>query len=793
MQPNKSQYYLNWGFLIMGCISTLIGSYWFFAWLGVTGLGLLIITTILLLLIIAVITARSLNSLNAKKYIVEQELKESHTKYYDLVKYAPTGIYEVDFRSKMFTNVNDAMCLLTGYSREELLSISPFEILDDDGKKAFQKRIEQWLSGERPDENVEYRVLSKDGRVIYALLNAKFNVDENGNPKGATVVAHDITERKKYEIEIQSLAKFPSENPNPIVRLDKEGHVLYSNEAARAIMHTWNSVVGSRVPAEINSIVRKALSEGSSKSFEVECNDQIYLFQAVPIAGKDYINLYGMNITTSRMYENALVRSEEKYRMIVELSQEGILIASPEGQFQFINKRFAEMLGYDTEEIVGRYSGDFFYDEEDEVDVRESRKSLKEGKTIQKDMKFRRKDGSMLFTLYNATPLFDSMGNHIGNLAMHTDITTRKQAEEALKKSEERLRIALDNGKIGIWEWDLVTGEVIWDERMEHMFGLEPGTFDWTHESFASYVHEEDLQYINAAIEKALKSENSYEAVYRTKPKGGKSNYISSKALITRNDKGNPVHVSGVCFDVTDMKEGTERSLIALNEALLRSNNDLQQFAYVASHDLQEPLRMVSSFTQLLQMQYGEKLDERAKEYINFAVEGSKRMYELLNGLLAYSRIQTKGVVFHEVSMDNVIEKVKDNLRLLISEKEAEITSEEMPMINADENQMVQLLQNLIENGVKFCDKKPILHISFEPKNDYYLFSIRDNGIGIDPQYYNRVFRIFQRLHAQDRYNGTGIGLAICKKIAERHGGEIWVESIPGMGSTFSFTVPRSG
>jgi light-regulated signal transduction histidine kinase (bacteriophytochrome) len=200
---------------------------------------------------------------------------------------------------------------------------------------------------------------------------------------------------------------------------------------------------------------------------------------------------------------------------------------------------------------------------------------------------------------------------------------------------------------------------------------------------------------------------------------------------------------------------------------------------------------MVTSFTQLLEKQYNDRLDDNAKEYIQYAVDGSKRMFELLNGLLAYSRVQTKGSAFELISMETVIHKVQENLKLIINEKSAIITVETtMPQVNADENQMVQLIQNLVENSIKFCKEAPKVIISCGLENGKYVFSLEDNGIGIDPQYYDRIFRIFQRLHLRNEYLGIGIGLSICKRIVERHGGNIWVDSIVGKGSTFKFSIP---
>jgi len=260
---------------------------------------------------------------------------------------------------------------------------------------------------------------------------------------------------------------------------------------------------------------------------------------------------------------------------------------------------------------------------------------------------------------------------------------------------------------------------------------------------------------------------------------------------VTRDENGHPLKVSGVCFDVTDMKEGAKKDLVKLNENLLRSNNDLKQFAYIASHDLQEPLRMVSSFLQLIEKKFDDKLDNEGKEYIKYAVEGSKRMYELLNGLLAYSRIETKGDKPREVDMNEVLNNVKSNLSLVIKETNAIIYSKPLPVIFADNEQMIRLMQNLIENGIKFSKGVPQITISSSDTGDQNIISVKDNGIGIESKYFERIFKIFQRLHGPENYKGTGIGLAICKRIVERHGGKIFVESEPGKGSTFYFTIPK--
>jgi hypothetical protein len=224
-----------------------------------------------------------------------------------------------------------------------------------------------------------------------------------------------------------------------------------------------------------------------------------------------------------------------------------------------------------------------------------------------------------------------------------------------------------------------------------------------------------------------------------------------------------------------------------------RSNKDLQQFAYVASHDLQEPLRMVPSYVQLLQRRYQGKLDADADDFIGFAVDGATRMQHLIQGLLSYSRINTHGKPPSPTDIGEVLGQVTTNLRLAIDESNARITHESVPVVEADATQLVQLFQNLIANAIKFCSAlPPQIHISAEKEDPYWVFSIRDNGIGLDPEFADRIFAIFQRLHSRKDYPGTGIGLAICKRIVERHGGTIWVTSAPGEGSTFCFTLPAS-
>lgn len=231
--------------------------------------------------------------------------------------------------------------------------------------------------------------------------------------------------------------------------------------------------------------------------------------------------------------------------------------------------------------------------------------------------------------------------------------------------------------------------------------------------------------------------------------------------------------------------------LAKLARELKHSNAELEKFAYVASHDLQEPLNLVSSYVQLLEMRYIDQLDQDAKEFIDFAVEGVTHMQTLIDDLLTYSRVGTRGQEFVSTAVEKVLDRALTNLQIRIAESGAAITQDSLPTLNADSTQLTQLFQNLIGNAIKFrSDRPPQIHVGVKQQSNEWLFSVRDNGIGIDPQFADRIFTIFQRLHARDEYPGTGIGLAVCKKIIDRHGGHIWVESELGQGATFHFTIP---
>jgi light-regulated signal transduction histidine kinase (bacteriophytochrome) len=260
---------------------------------------------------------------------------------------------------------------------------------------------------------------------------------------------------------------------------------------------------------------------------------------------------------------------------------------------------------------------------------------------------------------------------------------------------------------------------------------------------------------------------------------------------------GMPLYEIAVFDDITERKK-SEAALQAAHEELKRSNAELEQFAYVASHDLQEPLRMVASYTQLLGRRYEARLDQDAREFMSYIVDGATRMKQLIEDLLAYSRVGTKGQEFKPVALEAPLRRALFNLRAGIEEAGAAVTYDPLPTVLGDEVQLGQLLQNLVGNALKFrSGSVPRIHLGVTNSPQEWTIEVRDNGIGIEPQYFERIFMVFQRLHNKGEYPGTGIGLAICKKVVERHGGRIWVESRPAQGpnqgSSFHFTLLKRG
>jgi len=383
------------------------------------------------------------------------------------------------------------------------------------------------------------------------------------------------------------------------------------------------------------------------------------------------------------------------------------------------------------------------------------------------------------------------------NQALREEIEARKEAEQRLLQHFENERI-MNEAKIGSYFEAApqailaVTGDGYIrrvNARTEEMFGYQ-----------RSELLGQKLELLLPERSRGIHSDHleGYAAHPRVRPMGAGTDLAGRR----RDGSEFPVYIGlsyvegadgpvmfAAVTDITDHKHSADE-LTRVNSELLRSNGELEQFAYAASHDLQEPLRMITGYLQLLERRYQGRLDDDAREFIHYAVDGAARMKRLIQDLLSFSRAGTQATEFRPVEIETVLHNALANLKTAIEESDAAVTSDPLPAIVADQGLLTQVFQNLIGNGIKFQkDGQPRIHVSSERRDGHWVFSITDNGIGIEPQHAERIFRIFERLHGQDVYPGTGMGLAISQKIVERHGGRIWLESEPGQGSTFHFSI----
>lgn len=382
--------------------------------------------------------------------------------------------------------------------------------------------------------------------------------------------------------------------------------------------------------------------------------------------------------------------------------------------------------------------------------------------------------------------LNDQLEQHI---AQRTAALTR--VNDVVKRQSGQVReqtLLLDLVRDGILVRDLYGTIVYWNHGAASMYG-------WTKEQALGRVSHQllgaEYPVPVAEIEKQVMRAGFWEGDVVHVTQGGHRLIVESRWTLTRTERGTPEGFLEVHRDISQRRKA-ERALLAKADALARSNHELEQFAYVASHDLQEPLRMVSNYTQLLARRYRDRLDADANEFIDFAVDGARRMQDLIHALLQYARVERSGREFSPVPADRIVADALSNLGGAIDESKAVIAVDPMPTLTCDASQLTQVFQNLIGNAVKFrqADRTPVVRVSATREDGAWRLLVTDNGIGIEPRYFDRIFQMFQRLHGRDEYSGTGIGLALCQKIVERHGGRMGVDSEPGRGTTFSFTVP---
>ena len=502
----------------------------------------------------------------------------------------------------------------------------------------------------------------------------------------------------------------------------------------------------------------------------------------------------------------ALAASELRYRRFFEATRDGVLILdATTGMILDVNPFLMELLGCSHEALLGKKVWELGFFKDLIANEHNFAELQRKGYLRYEDMAMETNDGRRIEVEFTSRVyLVDQQKVLQCNLR---DISARKQAEDNLQREREFGRALLENIADGVVACDAAGKLVLFNRVAREWHGMDALALppeEWGRH-YDLYGPDGTTPLPSAAIplRRAFRGETVGNAEMTIVAKGQPPRHILASGCPFFDARHHLLGAVAVMRDITASRRA-EQALEKTAADLERSNQELEQFAYVASHDLQEPLRMVASYTQLLAKRYKDQLDQDAQEFIRYAVDGAGRMQRLINDLLTYSRVQTQGKSFGPVDAHSALGEALANLASAIADSGAMVTNDDLPMVKADHTQLVQLFQNLISNALKFHgEPRPHVHVSVEretadaapasgpcrPPSTVWSFSVRDNGIGIEPPYFERIFIVFQRLHGQAKYPGTGIGLAICKRIVERHGGRIWVESEIGKGASFHFTL----
>ncbi|MCW6049065.1 PAS domain S-box protein [Lyngbya sp. CCAP 1446/10] len=666
---------------------------------------------------------------------------------------------------------------------------------------------------ERKQVEEENRLLNETLENRVAERIAKMEISHHNLPE-------EIAYRERIAITLLELTQLQNAILNSthytIISTDPDGTIKTFNRAAQQLLgYSPEEVVGKVTPAIIHDPLEvDKRAEVLSQQLGVKIEPGMEVFVALPrrgIADQNewtYIRKDGsrfpVQLSVTALFDpegnitgflaigqdiSDRKQAEKELRDLTAAMQnavEGISRVDIEGRYVNVNRAYAHRCGYKPEEMIGMEWQLTVHPGDVEMLLCAYQEMLTSGK-VEVEARGVRKNGSFFYKQVTMVKAWDAQGIFNGNHCFMKDITERKLTETALQESEFKYRQIVELAEEGIWVIDGNALTTYVNHAMARMLGYSE--LEMFGRPLLDFMDEQEKQQALDHVERH-KQGIGEQHEFKFKSKDGKDIWTDMSTSPVMDSQGNLLSCCALVYNITHRK-AAEQQMLQLTEDLKRSNEELEQFAYVASHDLQEPLRAVTSYAQLLAQRYQGNLDAKADKYIHYIVDGATRMQQLINDLLAYSRLGTRCKEFELADCNAAVNQSLSNLQIAIAETKAVITCDAMPTVMADEFQLVQLFQNLISNGIKFCREDiPLIQIAAQRQEGEWLLSVRDNGIGIDPEYADRIFIIFQRLHSRREYSGTGIGLAMCKRIVERHGGRIWVESQEEKGAIFYFTIP---
>jgi len=655
------------------------------------------------------------------------------------------------------------------------------------------------LSGAEVPMGIECIAERPDGTRFWFSPCPAVLRDADGRIVGGINVLIDITDRKNAELEAsEQFRAIVDTTPECVKIVAPDGTLLFMNPPGLGMVGASVSedVIGQSV---YNLIAPEDRSRFREMNDRVCRGEKAFMeFDMVGLTGvRRHMETHAaplrhvdgttvqLAITRDLSERRRIERDALLLAAIVGSSDDAIISKDLNGVVTSWNKSAERLFGYTSEEAIGKTIAELLIPEDRQEEESNILERLRRGDRVDHfETVRRRKDGELLDISLTISPVKDARGRIIGASKIARDVTLRKKTETAMRLSEERLRLAQQAGKIGVFELDVSTGINTWSQELEDLYGLQPGSFEKTQAAWENLVHPEDRERALAQVEEAFKTGAPTEAEWRVIWPDGSVHWIAGRFQVHKNAEGRPLRMSGVNFEITERKQ--------IENELRRLNGDLEQFAYSATHDLREPLRSVKIYSELLAKRYGDGLGDEAKKFVGYMRDGATRMESLLRDLLEYIQITSFEKSSGMADARHELGVALSNLSGIISETAAEISSGPLPCDRVHAAHLQQLFQNLVGNAIKYRspDRRPVVRITAEHRNAQWLFAVSDNGIGIDPEYKETIFGLFKRLHATSEYSGTGIGLAICQRIVERYSGRIWVESESGRGSTFRFTLP---
>jgi PAS domain S-box-containing protein len=718
------------------------------------------------------------------------------------------AIYMLDPQGKV-VSWNAGARRIKGYTADEVIgtNFSRFYSPEDVSRGIpHQELAMAAASGRTESERVRVR---KDGSRFLANLVITAARDSSGTLIGFSEISRDISERKDTEAKYRGLLEAA---PDAMVVVDQDGEIVLLNvQAEKQFGYPRDELLGQKVTAIIPEGFAERLIADTTRSAADALAQQIGTgielrarrkdgsafpieIMLSPLESKEgtLVTAAIRDISVRKDAEAHLAQMEGRYRGLLEAAPDAMVVVDQAGKIVLLNVQAEKQFGYSRDELLGQKVTAIIPEGFAERLVADTTRSAADA-LAQKigtgiELSALRKDGSEFPIEIMLSPLESKEGILV--TAAIRDISVRKDAEAHLAEMEGRYRGLLEAAPEAIVISDPSGRILLVNAQMEKVFG---------------YQREELIgQAVETLVPERFRANPEYREGHAHPRAHSMGENLDLQGLrkdgsefpveITLSPLESPegLLVTAVVRDITERKKFQEHLLQTVGE-LKRSNDELEHFAYVASHDLQEPLRMVASYTQLLAKRYRGQLDTDADDFIAFAVAGCTRMQRLINDLLAYSRAGANAKTPRKISSEAALQEALTNLQGSIAESGAVVTHDALPVVTMDDTQLTQLFQNLIGNAVKYRSAAtPRVHVSAATnETNELVFSVRDNGLGIDPQYFEKIFVLFQRLHGRDEFEGTGIGLAVCKKMLERLGGRIWLDSQPHKGSTFHFAVPE--